>query len=126
LEIEANLSNQELYAKRGYGIRSIVDRLNETMLPSPNNKKLSLSAIERAVACGKFVSPPRRGCPAIVPNQLTYALATHSTMMQIAGEGEASAIKTKTIVSALMANTNQENEVTVNYLWRKMRLQHPE
>ena len=33
LEIGANLAN--------YGIRSIVDRVNETMLSSPNNKKLS-------------------------------------------------------------------------------------
>ena len=98
LEIGANLANPDLYGKRGYGIRSIVDRVNETMLSSPNNKKLSRSAIERAVSCGKFgVSPPRRGRPAIVPNQQTYALATHSTMMQIAGEGESSAIKMKTV-----------------------------
>ena len=127
LEIGANLANPDLYGKRGYGIRSIVDRVNETMLSSPNNKKLSRSAIERAVSCGKFgVSPPRRGRPAIVPNQLTYALATHSTMMQIAGEGEASAIKMKTVASALMANTNHKNKVMVDWIWRKMRLQHPE
>ena len=127
LKLKENQSNPDLYGKRGYGIRSVVQEINTTMLSSPNDKQLSKSAIKDAISRGSFgISPVRRGRPSIVPHQLTYALATHSTMMQVSGEGEASAMKMKSVAAALTSGTDHENEVDLDYLWRKTRLEHPE
>ena len=89
LQLKENQSNPDLYGKRGYGIQSVVQEINATMLSSPNDKQLSKLAIKDAISHGSFgISPIRRGRPSIVPHQLTYVLASHFTMMQVSGERE--------------------------------------
>ena len=80
--------------KRGHGLCAIVNKANQEMLSSPNDKKPTRSMLHNAMLRGDFgVSPPKIGRKPIVPHTLTYSLATNSTMMQISGDGEASASK---------------------------------
>ena len=121
------LRNPKLRGKRGFGARSIADRLNKTILNSPNDRKIGKSAFERAVQRGEFgVSPPKRGHKSIVPENLTKTLATHATMMQISGEGEASRPKMMATLHALVAGTKWDEAFSLDYVYRKMRTEHPE
>ena len=49
----------------------------------------------RALLQGDEVSPLKKGRKVRIPYELTYALATHSMMMQVAGDGEASGANTE-------------------------------
>ncbi len=51
------------------------------------------------------ISPAKRGRPSIIPDCLYDALATHSTMMQVAGTGEASSGKIISLTAGLVART---------------------
>ena len=46
-------------------------------------------------------------------------------MMQATGEGEASSLKMRAISSAITLGTKFENKFSSDYIWRKMRLDHP-
>ena len=95
------LQNSE--GKRGTGFSSVISRINEEMISSPNDKKLTKSSVHRAVSQGQFgVSPVKKGRPSKVPPELTRGLACHAVMMQIAGEGEASSLKMRVIAAAIM------------------------
>jgi hypothetical protein len=95
------LQNSE--GKRGTWFSSVISRINEEMLSSPNDKKLTKSSVHRAVSQGQFgVSPVKNGRPSKVPPELTRGLACHAIMMQIAGEGEASSLKMRAIAAAIM------------------------
>ena len=95
------LQNSE--GKRGTGFSSVISRINEEMLSSPNDKKITKSSVHRAVSRGQFgVSPVKNGRPSKVPPELTRGVACHAVMMQIAGEGEASSLKMRAIAAAVM------------------------
>jgi len=47
-------------------------------------------------------------------------------MMQISGEGEASRPKLLSTLHALVANTKWDNAFSLEYVYRKMRTEHPE
>ena len=127
LKYQQEGSKDNFQGKKGTGIRAIVNKANNEMLASPNDMKLTRAAVHAAILRGEFgVSPPKRGRKPVVNPTLTFALATHSTMMQVSGEGEASAIKMKAVASALMSGTTHEGSVSIDYLWRKTRLSHPE
>ena len=61
-----------------------------------------------------------------IPHDLTYAIATHSTMMQVASDGEAKSSEMKAVALVLLAGMTHEAKINVNYLWRKTRESHPE
>ena len=61
-----------------------------------------------------------------VPIELTKALATHTTMMQVSGDGEASSSIMRQVASAVLAGTEHDGKINVDYLWRKTRQHHPE
>jgi hypothetical protein len=107
-------------------VRKAVDRLNNEMLSSPNDRKLTKSAIQNAVARGSFgVSPLKNGRPRIVPPELTHGLACHAVMMQSSGEGEASSLKMRALAGALTMGTRHENKFSTDWLWRRTRNDHP-
>ena len=99
-------------------------------LPSPNDKKIGKWAIEdamlRAADAGDVVSPLKRGPKVRIHTDLTYALATHSTMMQVVANGEAKVSVMKAIASAVVFGTHHKGEMSMDYLWRKTRESHPE
>ena len=87
-------------------VRKAIDHLNNEMLSSPNDRKLTKSAIQNAVARGSFgVSPLKNGRPQIVPPELTHELACHVVMMQSSGEGDASSLKMRALAGALTMGT---------------------
>jgi hypothetical protein len=71
------------------------------------------------------VSPVKNGRPSKVPPELTHGLACHAVMMQIAGEGEASSLKMQAIAAAVTLGTLHKNKFSADYLWRRMRIDHP-
>jgi hypothetical protein len=112
--------------KKGKGIRAVIESVQKELLDSPNDIKITKGAIESALLRGDVVSPLKKGRKVCIPQDLTYALATHSTMMQVAGDGEASAANMKSVASALLAGTKHEGNMNVEYVWRKTRQSHPE
>ena len=122
-----NLNDRKKQGKRGFGSRAIANELNKSMLGSPNDRKLTHHALARAVTSrGEFgISPPKLGAPRKVPLELTKALATHATMMQVSGEGEASAIKMIALIEALKSGSKWEAKLSTGYLWRLTRKEHP-
>ena len=104
--------------KSGHRLCAIVSKTNHEILSSPNGKKFTWSLLHNAIICGDFgVIPPKIGRKPVVPHSLTYSLVTHSTMMQVSGDEEA---------SAFMIGTPHKNTVNIDYLWRKTQLFHPE
>ncbi len=71
-------------------------------------------------------SPAKCGRPTIIPSALTAALATHSAMMQVAAEGEASSVKIKSLAEGWVAETKWEGKMNIEYVWRKTCTKHPE
>ena len=112
--------------KKGKGIRAVIKAVSEEFLDSPNDIKISRGAIMRALHRGDNVSPLKAGRKVSVPDVLPYALATHSTMMQVSGNGEACAANMKAVASAVIAGTKYDGRIDVEYLWRKTREKHPE
>ena len=126
--LHANMCDHNKAGKRGYGAVAVAKQINNTILTSPNDRKLSKTALHRAATLSNQVgkSPPTGGRPQSIPSALPYALATHSAMMQISGEGEASAARIKSTMHALVAQTQHENKFSVEYAWRRTRKNHPE
>jgi hypothetical protein len=113
--------------KRGKGIRATIAMAQQEYFPSPNDIKTGRGAIESAMLKGgDIVSPVKRGRKVRIPHELTYAIATHSTMMQVASDEEAKNSEMKAVAAALLADTTHEAKINVNYLWRKTRESHPE
>ena len=126
-ENQESLDKGAVQPKKGMGIRAVIKAVSEEYLDSPNDMKISRGAITRALLHrGDEVSPLKAGRKDIVPHDLTYALATHSTMMQVAGDGEACAANMKAVASAVIAGTKYDGRIDVEYLWRKTREKHPE
>ncbi len=71
------------------------------------------------------VSPHKHGRPSIIPDSLHTALATHSSMLQISGEGEASSGKMKTLTAGLIAGTEWENKFNIEYCLRRTCVKNP-
>lgn len=46
-------------------------------------------------------------------------------MMQSSGEGEASAIKMRSVASAMTLGTAYEKIIRIEYLWKRTRMEHP-
>ena len=96
------------------------------MLCSPNDRKLKKSTVADAIARGEFgVSPLKNGRRSIIPPELTHGIACHAVMMQAVGEGEASSLKMRAICNAVTLGTPLENKFSIDYLWRKTRVDHP-
>jgi len=53
-------------------------------------------------------------------------ISDDSAMMQISGEGEASAARIKSTMHALAADTAHTNKFSVEYAWQRKRKNHPE
>ena len=122
-----NMGDQNKAGKKGYGARDVVEHINNTMLSSPSDRRLSKTAVHRATVTNQAgKSPPMRGRPQSIPSALPYAIATHSAMMQISGEGEASAVRIKSTIHALVADTAHANKFSAEYVWRRTRKNHPE
>ena len=84
LKYEKVGSADNFQGKKGTGIRAIINEANSELLSSPNDMKLTRSAIHSAISRGEFgVSPPKRGRKPVVNPVLTLALATHSTMIPV-------------------------------------------
>ena len=107
--------------KKGKSIRAVIAEVSKEYLDSPNDIKISRGAIERALHRGDEVSPLKPGRKVSVLHDLMFALATHSTMMQVAGDGEASASNMKAVASAVLAGTKYDGKIDVEYLWRVTR-----
>ena len=109
------MNNSE--GKRGTGLLAVISRINEEMLSSPNDKKLTKSSVHHAVSRGQFsVSPVKNGRPSKVPPELTRGLACHAVMMQISGKGEASSLKMRAIAGAVTLGTLHKNKFSTDYL----------
>ena len=97
-EFKTYKDDDNLRGKRGYGIISVVKKINSTLLSSPNDRRLTPTTVYEAMEGNCIgVSPHKRGRPSIIPDSLHTALATHSSMLQVSGEGEASSSKIKTL-----------------------------
>ena len=125
--LKTNLNDDATRGKRGCGAPSIAQNLNETMLTSPNDRKLKPRSLRDAVASSRAgLSPATRGRPPTIPLTLCKALAQQSAMMQVAGEGDASSVKIKCLTEGLVAQTKWEGVFNTPYCWRKTRGLHPE
>jgi hypothetical protein len=71
------------------------------------------------------MSPHKRGHPSIIPDLLHTALATHSSMLQVSGEGEASSSKMKTLTAGLVVGTEWENKFNIDYCWHRTCAKNP-
>ena len=119
-------SNVSTPSKHGCGARAIAKKYNE-QLASPGDYQVGKTALLNAVSRGEVgVSPLKRGRPSVVPKELTMAVATHATMMQVSGECEESGAKMKATIEALALGTDWESKVNPEYVWRKTRKEHPE
>ncbi len=108
------------------GIRSIVKQINNEMLSSPNNCKLKKSMVYNAVQRGEYsVSPLKNGRQVIVPSELTHGIACYILMMQATGKGEASSLQMRAMAKGVTLGTPFENKFSINYLWKKMRVDRP-
>ena len=126
-EYASNLS-QSCAGTKGLGARAVARKYNESHLYRVEDKKISGSTLHRYVVdLGKAgESPLKNGRPSIIPPQLTKAIATHATMMQVsAEEGEASRQKMLIVVRALKIGTEWEGKFDEEYVWRKTRKDHP-
>ena len=124
--LAANVSKAEK-GKRGNGVDSICQRVNDEMLTSPADRKLRPSTLHRAVQRGDFgISPLKLGRKSSLPKELTQALAVHSVMMQVSGEGEMSSIKMRTLATAMTLGTPHEGKLTDAHIWKTTRHRHPE
>jgi hypothetical protein len=124
--LAANVSKAEK-GKRGNGVDSICQRVNDEMLTSPADRKLRPSTLHRAVQRGEFgISPLKLGRKSSLPKELTQALAVHSVMMQVSGEGEMSSIKMRTLATAMTLGTPHEGKLTDAHIWKTTRHRHPE
>jgi hypothetical protein len=112
--------------KKGKCICAVIESVQKELLDSPNDITITKGAIESALLRGDEVSPLKKGRKVCIPHDLTYALATYSTMMQVAGDGEASAVNMKAVALALLAGTKHEGKMDVEYVWHKTRQSHPE
>jgi hypothetical protein len=112
--------------KKGKGICAVIVEVSEEFLDFPSNIKVLRGAIERVMLQGDELSPLKPGQNVSVPHDLTYALATHSRMMPVAGDGEASTVTMKAVALAVLAGTKHEGKMDVEYVWRKTRESHPE
>ena len=127
VEYASNL--QTKVGQRGCGARMVCSKYNNSHLFRQNDKKLTPSMLHKyVVELGKVgESPLRKGRPSILPDEITKALATHATMMQVsAEEGEASGQKMLTMSRALKIGTEWEGKFTDEWAWRKARADHPE
>ena len=80
--------------KHSTRVYSICERVNQEMLASPTYRKLVSSTVHRAIQGREFgISPPKWGRKSTLPKEFTQALAVHSVMMQVSGEGEMSSIR---------------------------------
>jgi len=105
---------------------SIVEKWNREVLILLSNRKLSKSALSAAVQAGQVGQfPPKRGRPRTIPLVLTKTLAAHATIIQVSGEGEANHQKMVMAGKALMMGTEWENKICPDYLWHKVREDHP-
>jgi hypothetical protein len=77
----------------------IIAEVDKEYLDSSNDIKISMGAIKRALQRGGEVSSLKAERKVSVPHNLTCALVTHSTMMQVAGDGEACAANMKSVMS---------------------------
>ena len=106
----------------------MIKKINEDMLSSPNDRKLSKTTVYTEVSERKQFgkSPPKWGKRESIHAVVPYALAIQSAMMQVSGEGEAPAVNMKATAHALVAGTAHENKFNVAYAWRRARLDYPE
>ncbi len=73
------------------------------------------------------VLPLKNGWQELIPPKMRHGLARHSVMMQASGEGEASSLKKRAILTAITLGTKFENKISSDYTynWRKTRFDHP-
>jgi hypothetical protein len=127
IELSNNQANKEMRGKRGYGEQAIAEKVNTSMLSSPNDHKLSATSLQRAIESKRAgQSPSKLGRPERIPFQLVAALAKQSAMMQVASEGEASGKKIKALTEGLVTGTKWESAFSTEYCWRRTRSQYPE
>ena len=113
--------------KRGYGAQAIAEKVNTSMLSSPNDHKLSATSLQRAIESKRAgQSPSKLGRPERIPFQLVAALAKQSAMTQVASEGEASGKKIKALTEGLVTGTKWESVFSMEYCWKRTWSQHPE
>jgi hypothetical protein len=76
VELSNNQANEEMRGKRGYGAQAIAEKVNTSMLSSPNDHKLSATSLQRAIE-SKWAgqSPSKLGLPERIPFQLVAALS---------------------------------------------------
>ena len=75
---------------------------------------------------GSWSISTQKGASVHVPPELNYALAMHTTMMQVSGDGEASSYTMRQVASAVLTGTDHEGTINAEYLWCKTRQSHPE
>ncbi len=114
--------------KHGYGIRSVVDTVNDMYLSSENDKKLKYTTVMDAVREMRIGnSPLKKGRPSAIPIEFTKALAIHATMQQVTSSGgEASGRSMREVIMAMTDGTDWNGKFNVDYAWRRTRTDHPE
>ncbi len=114
--------------KSGYGVRSVVDTVNDLYLDEEGDRKIKYQSVANYVTNklqGK--SPVKNGRSEVVPKQFTKALAIHATMQQVtAGGGEASGKGMREVIEAMTDGTEWEGKFDAKYAWRRTRSEHPE
>ena len=127
LKFKSYRDDPEKWGKRGYGVVSVVNEVNNRMLTSPNDRKLSKSAVfDCVMADAAGTTPKKRGRPSKIPSPLPLALAQHAVMLQVSGEGEATGAAIKCLAEGIVSGTEWENKFNTEYVWRKSRRLHPE
>ena len=88
IELSNNQANEEMRGKHEYGAHAIAERVNTSMLSSPNNHKLSAKSLQQAIESKQASQlPSKLGRPKRIAFQLVATLAKQLAMMQVASEG---------------------------------------
>ena len=88
--------------KHGFGANVVAKKYNENLLSSPNDKKIKKTNLTRVVHSGEVgVSPKSQGTLNKSPPGFIKACATHTTMMHLSGEDEASGAHIIATIQAL-------------------------
>ncbi len=92
----------------------------------PNERKLNKTTLRNYIASKRVgVSPLKKGPKPTLPPKFLDLLSCHISMRQLSGEGECKPKDLKGIIGAAIANTPLEDELSSEYVYKKLMEKFP-